>query len=98
MVDGLWQAADTLGISLGPRPSLVLTGAPMSPPHSVLLNLTLLETEVLCTFAMCGLIHAHGRAVYELLQQPIGTPSPNFRKVVDEVYSIDTDQEDELPE
>ncbi len=97
VVDSLWAVARDLGISLGTRPTLILTGDGMAPPPTMLASLTALETEALATFIMCGLGDAHSQAVWKFASTPLGKPSPNYRIIIDDVYGQDvvtTEEED----
>jgi len=89
LVDRLWALSDRFGISLGKKPTVVSTGAELAPPSEALHAVTELEVEVLCTFLVLGLGDVHSRAVFLFANSLIETPSPNFRKIIDECYNID---------
>ncbi len=94
VVDSLWTTARELGISLGPRPTLILTGDGMAPPATVLAALTSFNTEVLATFLMVGLGDVYAQAVWKYASTPLGKPSPNYRTIIDDVYNQDVEQDD----
>lgn len=96
IINALWDTARELGIDIGARPTLILTGDAISPPGTLLARLTVLETEVLATFIMLGISDAHSRAIYELALTGPGKPSPNYREIIEDVYELPTEDSDDL--
>lgn len=85
LVEALWSLSSHLGINLGRKPTIVLTGEGVSVSSVLLSQLTQLEVEVLATYHMCGLCMARVRGIYSLTHaKPAETV--NFRTIVDEVY------------
>jgi hypothetical protein len=95
LTDALWRVGQELGISMGPQPTLLMTGDSIAPPATLLARLSLLETEVLATFLMCGIGAAHSQALYQLAITGPGKPSPNFRQIIDDVYNDHSDDFDQ---
>jgi hypothetical protein len=96
VIDALWDSARELGISLGAKPTMILTGDAISPPSTLLARLTTLETEVLATFIMVGIGDAHARAVHALATTPPGKPSPNYRTIIEDVFNQDVESSQEV--
>lgn len=92
LVEHLWTLGRSLGCDLGPLPTVIYRGASIEPPAELLRRLTYLETEVLCTFLMCGLGQAHSRALFEVGMSKPDKPSPDFRVIVDDTFNAE--QED----
>lgn len=96
ILDALWDTAREFGIGLGPKPTIILTGDSISPPPALLARLTLLETEVLATFIMVGLGDAHSRALHALAITGPDKPSPNYRRIIEEVYDSPVEDSDDI--
>lgn len=89
LVDELWSLANTLGVDLGRKPTIIYTGAPMSPPSVVLGRTSALFIETLATLHMTGVAPALTAAVHKLTSAPISAGTPNFTTILDETFSDD---------
>jgi hypothetical protein len=87
LIDSLWDFSRELGLNLGARPTIILTGDAIAPAPALLARLTVLHAEVLATFVMCGILSAESRALREFTCTPPGKPTPNFRTIIDEEYN-----------
>ena len=93
LLDAVWQLAPTMGIELGRRPTIIYTGAPISPPSAILGRLTVLLIETLAFFHVTGLSPALSRALLTYTSRTTNEGTPNFNIILDETFSEEeTDQ------
>jgi hypothetical protein len=88
-----WSLAASLGIDLGRTPTIIYTGAPISPPSVILGRLTSTLAELLSIYHSTGLSPTLTRGLLRFTSNPTNAGTPNFNTVIDETFSDeDSDQ------
>lgn len=94
LIDRLWDLSERLGMNLGRKPTIINTGAEIAPSGVLLSQLTQLAVEVHASYLMVGLADAWSTGIWAYTQARTGSETVNYRKIVDETYINDTDEEE----